>query len=286
MSNSSHQALFPHGLSAGGKLLVYLLISIVLITLDTRFHLLQPIRAAGQTGLLFIEESAQQPWLAWRNMEVFFTRQIQLEQDNQHFRQALVRWQFTQQQLLHLQQENQHLRALLALRTSYPLFSKAADIVGVPRDPFQRTFTVDAGARQGIHLGAAVIDEAGLIGQITQIYPFSSQVTLLTDKNQTISIQIERTGERAILYGDGSTDHAELRYLPNNGDIHIGDRIITSGLDGLYPAGLFVATVQHIDTNSGLAFSTVICHTQGSVDRNRHVLILAPSKPVQAINGS
>lgn len=274
MATHSHQELFPHGLSAGIKLLIYLLLSIALITIDARFHVLKPVRAAASIAVFSLQETMQKPWLAWRNMSAFFTQQSQLLHDNQNLRQQNVSWHLSQQLVSHLEQENQRLRALLALQQRHPQQSHAADIIGIPRDPYERKITVDQGSHQGIRAGSAVIDEAGLIGQVTQVYPLTSEITLLTDKDQSVPIQIKRTGERAILFGDGSNRTATLRYLPNNTDIRAGDLLITSGLDGLYPAGLPVATVTHVDFATNRAFASVICQTLSAVDRNRHVLIL------------
>lgn len=278
MATHSHQDLFPHGLSASAKLLVYLLLSIVLITVDARFHVLKPIRTAASVAVFSLQETVQKPWLGWRKMDAFFTQQNQLLHDNQNLRQQRVLWHLSQQRVNHLEQENQHLRALLALQQHHFPQSHAAEIIGVPRDPYERKITVDQGSQQGIQAGSAVIDEAGLIGQVTRVYPLTSEITLMTDKDQSVPIQINRTGERAILFGDGSNHGATLRYLPNNTDIRVGDLLVTSGLDGLYPAGLPVATVTHVDFASNRAFALVVCQTLGAVDRNRHVLILNTAK--------
>lgn len=278
MATHSHQDLFPHGLSAGAKLLVYLLLSIVLITIDAHFRVLKPVRTAASVAVFSLQETMQKPWLIWRKMDAFFTQQSQLLHDNQNLRSQSVLWHLSQQRVNHLEQENQHLRALLALQQHHPLQSHAAEIIGVPRDPYERKITVDQGSQQGIQAGSAVIDEAGLIGQVTRVYPLTSEITLMTDKDQSVPIQINRTGERAILFGDGSNHGATLRYLPNNTNIRVGDLLMTSGLDGLYPAGLPVATVTHVDFASNRAFALVVCQTLGAVDRNRHVLILNVAK--------
>ncbi len=267
-------ALFPRGLSAGAKLLIYLLISIVVITADTRFHSLNQLRAGASSLLWPIQKAAQTPWLLWRNMGNFFTKQDLLLHENQWLHAQFVRWQWDAQRLNDLEQENRHLRHLLALRARQPATTHAAQIFGVPRDPYLSRITVDQGSQQGIDAGAAVIDETGLIGQVTRVYPLTSEVTLITDKDQSVPIQIQRTGERAILFGTGASHTTELRYLPANTDIRIGDTLVTSGLDGLYPPGVPVARVTHIDAGNSRAFVLIECQPLGAVDRNRQVLIL------------
>jgi rod shape-determining protein MreC len=271
-----HLTLFPHGLSAGAKLLLYLLTSILLITADARFHVLAFLRTTGNTLLYPIQVTAQTPWLVIRQMDTFFTRQQLLLAENKQLHQQAINFQIDAWQLQHVLQENQQLRALLALRNQQSLVSHAAEILSIPRDPYQRQITIDIGSHAGVRAGAIAVDDSGLVGQVTHVYPFTSQIALISDKDETTPVQIQRTGEHAILYGTG--DGIELRYLPNHADIHLGDRLITSGLDGLYPAGLPVATITDSQSNSQ-SFAHINCHQLANIDRHNHILVLIPNVP-------
>lgn len=269
-----HLALFPHGLSAGAKLLIYLVISIILLTLDSHYRALDRVRGGFNLLLVPVEQGVQAPWLAWRTMDAFFVRHAELVQENHALRTQSIAWNLERQHNRQLEQENRTLRALLGLRARLMLPSTSAEIIGIPRDPWRRLFTVDAGSMQGIQGGSAVIDAQGLLGQVTRVYPAASEITLLTDKEQAVPITIARTGQHAILFGTGSDDYLELRYLPHSADIRNGDLLVTSGLDGLYPPGLAVARIQHVNAEADQEFDTVICRPVAAIDRNRQVLII------------
>jgi rod shape-determining protein MreC len=177
--------------------------------------------------------------------------------------------------------ENNRLRALLGAQSRTPLHTQLAEIIGIPRDPYLRLVTLNRGSQQGVTAGTAVIDETGLIGQITQVYPYSSEVTLLTNKDQSVPVMVQRTGQRAVLFGTGIDDTVEIRYLPHSTDVRAGDLITTSGIDGVYPSGLSVARVTQIDLSSSRAFAHIICKPLAAIDRNRLVLIVtSPTTPI------
>lgn len=193
----------------------------------------------------------------------------------------------------HLAAENKRLRALLGMaeRQSVPVV--AAQILSATRDPFSRKVILDRGATHGIVEGQPVIDETGLVGQVTRVLPLSSEATLLTDKNFAVPVEVERNGLRTVLAGAGR-GVLELKFLPANADLEVGDRLITSGLDGIYLPGLPVAVVTQVDRGASAAFARIECAPLAGVERNGPVLILgrldpvsspavepAPSKPVR-----
>jgi rod shape-determining protein MreC len=119
-----------------------------------------------------------------------------------------------------------------------------------------------------------VIDDIGVVGQVTRVFPFTSEVTLLTDKEQAIPVQVVRTGLRSVVYGQGHSGSLDLRFMPVNADIKNGDVLVTSGIDGIYPAGLAVAKVVQVESKSSDAFARIICLPIAGVDRNRQLLVL------------
>jgi rod shape-determining protein MreC len=149
-----------------------------------------------------------------------------------------------------------------------------AEVLYGARDPFSRKLVLDKGLTDDIQAGAAVLDEAGVIGQVTRAYPFLSEVTLITDKNQAVPIQNLRSGLRAIVFGNGREGTLDLRFMPVNADIQVGDTLVSSGIDGVYPAGLPVARVANIERDAALAFARITCTPLGGVDKRGHVLIL------------
>jgi rod shape-determining protein MreC len=206
----------------------------------------------------------------------------------------------------HLESENANLRNLLAMRERLPVQAVAAELLYDARDPFTRKVIIDKGVTHGIKGGMVVMDATGVIGQVTRAYPFLAEVSLLTDKNQAIPVQVVRNGLRAVAYGgsaalpfgaanataattgagvvassvpaqvpDGREARAmELRFLAANADVREGDTLVTSGIDGTYLPGLPVATVAKIEREAGYAFAKIICIPSAGIDRFGQVLVL------------
>ena len=142
------------------------------------------------------------------------------------------------------------------------------------RDPFTQKLFVDKGESAGVLPGQAVIDEAGVVGQVTRVFPSISEVTLVTDKDHAVPVRVERSGVRSVMYGSGTGRLPELRFLAPNAEIQAGDRLVTSGIDGTYPPGLAVAQVVSVERETGQIFARVICTPLAGVDKSPQVLIL------------
>jgi rod shape-determining protein MreC len=134
--------------------------------------------------------------------------------------------------------------------------------------------------RSGVTLGLPVIDNAGVVGQVTRVFPFTSEVTLLTDKEQAIPVQVLRSGLRSVAYGRGQGGLLDLRFVAPNADIQVGDVLVTSGLDGMYPAGLAVAKVIQVENVGQGAFGRVVCQPLAGIDRHRQLLIVMSDQPL------
>ena len=188
-----------------------------------------------------------------------------------------------------LERENARLRALLALRPRVEVKTSSAEILYDAPDPFTRKVVIDRGSHHDVVLGAPVIDENGVLGQVTRVYPLTAEVTLVTDKDHAVPVRVERSGVRSVMYGAGTGRLPELRFLSPNAEIQPGDRLVTSGIDGTYPAGLAVAQVTSVERETGQMFARVTCKPLAGVDASLHVLILGtaaaamprPEEPVE-----
>lgn len=149
-----------------------------------------------------------------------------------------------------------------------------AEIVHLGLDSYSHKIIVNAGKDKHIKAGQAVVDVAGVLGQVTKLYEHTSEVTLLIDQDLSIPVQVERNGLRAIAFGSGRENSINLPYLPANVDIKVGDRLVTSGIDGVYPAGLGVATVERVLTSAGSPFATILATPVAKVHNFRQVLLL------------
>jgi len=150
-----------------------------------------------------------------------------------------------------------------------------AEILYAGRDPFSRKVVIDKGSQNGLQAGQPVIDDVGVIGQVTRVYLLMSEVTLLSDKDQAIPLQVLRNGLRAVAYGGAEGGMLDLRFMAANADIRNGDTLVTSGIDGTYPPGLPVATVARIERDAAYAFARIYLTPTAGTDRYRQVLVLA-----------
>jgi rod shape-determining protein MreC len=164
----------------------------------------------------------------------------------------------------------------LRQRISTP--AQAAQVLYDSADPYTRKVIIDQGSMQGINAGSPVLDASGVLGQVTRVYPLTSEVTLVSDRDQAIPVLNVRTGARAVAFGD-PTAHAnalELRFMATNADVQVGDLLTTSGVDGVYPPGLPVARVDKIDRRVDSAFARIYCTPLAQVEGAMHVMVLQP----------
>ena len=154
-----------------------------------------------------------------------------------------------------------------------------AEILYFPRDPFNHKATLNKGSRHGIQPGQIVVDDKGVIGQITQTYLWSSELTLITDNGHAVPTQTVRSGLRSIVTGTGKNGELDVRYLSINSDIQLDDLLVTSGIDGVYPPGLPVAEIAMIERNPANPFAKITSQPIAGVDQNRQVLILSFMPP-------
>jgi len=168
------------------------------------------------------------------------------------------------------------LRKLLDAREKLPVKSILGEILYEARDPHTRKVILDRGSQHGVELGQPVIDDLGVVGQVTRIFPLTSEVTLLTDKNQAIPVQIVRNGLRSVVSGRGQPNYMDMS-MTANADVKAGDLLVTSGIDGVYPAGLAVAKVVQVESKAVATFETILCTPSAGIDSNKQLLILLVS---------
>jgi rod shape-determining protein MreC len=266
--------LFKQGASARAKVVFFAVIAIALLLADSRLHALKVVRQVVGTALYPLQVAALIPRDAAYMVGDYFSSLRALEKENKRLIQEQVQNAQTLQQAQHLSAENAHLRRLLAANEQLPVKSVMSEILYDARDAFTRKIIVDRGTQQGVTPGQPVIDDIGIVGQVTRVFPFTSEVTLLSDKEQAIPVQVVRTGLRSVAYGQGHSGSLDLRFMPVNADIRNGDILVTSGIDGVYPPGLAVAKVVQVESKSTDAFARIVCQPLAGVDRNRQLLIL------------
>lgn len=266
--------LFKQGASARAKVMIFTLLAIMLLLTDSRFGALAVVRQMIGTILYPLQVVALMPRNAVYMAGGYFSSLTALQKENRSLKSEQVANAQILQQVQHLVSENAQLRKLLEASERLPVKSLMSEILYDARDAFTRKIVLDRGTQHGVMLGQPVIDDSGVVGQVTRVFPFTSEVTLLTDKDQAIPVQVVRSGLRSIAYGQGHSGSLDLRFMPVNADIRNGDILVTSGIDGVYPAGLSVAKVVQVETKSSDAFARIVCQPLAGIDRNRQLLIL------------
>jgi rod shape-determining protein MreC len=266
--------LFKQGASARVKVIVFAFIAICLLIVDARLRTLSTIRTVVGVGLYPLQVAALMPRDALYSVGGYFTSVSHLENENRKLRGQQVQNAQMLQQGQQLLAENAQLRRLLSAAERLPVKSVMSEIMYDTRDAFTRKIVLDRGSRNAVALGQPVIDDIGVVGQVTRVFPFTSEVTLLTDKDHAISVQVLRSGLRSVAYGRGQSGVLDLRFMAANADIRKGDVLVTSGIDGVYPPGLAVATVTQVENKSSDAFAHIVCQPTAGIDRNKQLLVL------------
>ena len=276
---------FKQGTSALTKLIIFSFISMSMMLADQRYNIVQPARWVLSLMIYPVQWLALRPQVAWHDMgDVFEGKQDVL--DNLQAAQAQLLAQSVRTvQLEQLELENRHLRELLELRQRMGTPAVAAEVLYEAGDPFTRKMVLDKGALSGMVQGSPVMDEQGILGQITRVHPLVSEITLVTDREHSIPVLNTRTGARGVAFGEsGGAPLLELRYMATNADIEIDDVLTTSGVDGVYPPGIPVAKVVKVERRADTVFARILCESLARVQGARHVMVLAPVKlPIEPV---
>jgi rod shape-determining protein MreC len=267
---------FKQGPSALSKLTVLSAVAIALMVMDARFKWAEPVRGGVATAIYPLQWLVMQPVKAAGLVSGYFTS-LQTAQNKQiEATEALARQAMRAAQVELLALENQRLRELLGIQQQLTTPSQGAQVLYDAGDPYTRKVMIDRGTTQGVQAGAPVLDGHGVLGQVTRAYPLNAEVTLLTDRSQAISVLNTRTGARSLAYGapGGESGGLELRFIATHADIEVGDLLSTSGVDGVYPPGLPVAKVTHVQRENSAAFARIEAEPVSQPLSALHVLVL------------
>lgn len=276
---------FKHGASAGTRVLLLSTLAVVLMLADVRLKLTEPLRQAVSVVLFPLQWVVMQPvqWLS--SGKDYFQDLHEAQTEAVESRRLMAAMTLKAHEAERLEEENSQLRDLLALRPRLVVETVAAEVMFETPDSYTRRVVLDKGQVAGVLPGSPVMDDLGVLGQVTRVQPFSSEVTLLSDREQAIPVMVARTGARSVAYGDASnlrTDGIELRFMSNDADVQVGDELVTSGVDGVYMAGLPVARVVEVERRSQSPFMRVYCEPKARLDGARHVVVLTPLDALKA----
>ena len=269
---------FSRGPSALARLTFFSLLSIAIMIADHRFQALAFVRLGVSVVLTPIEQTLMLPGKLIQRATMYFADQDRLVAENNALKL----------QVLELTPGHQQAQLIRAERKYFDLLSDAnkrlgdngmvAEIIRDARNPFVRKVIIDKGSSHGLRPGLAVIDSGGVVGQLTALGVLTSEVTLSTEKDQSIPVMGLRSGLRAVAVGNGRDGMIDIPFIPVGADIQAGDALVTSGIDGTYPAGLAVASVTSVDRNPAFQFARVTAKPVAGTDQQRFVKVLTQAE--------
>ncbi len=267
---------FTRGPSPLARVTFFSLVAIVIMIADHRFQALSAVRTTISAVITPIERAIMLPGEVARRVGGYFADQQQLVAQNHALEAKVLELSAAGQQVRLMQSEQGYLEGLRGAQARFGGGGVMAEIVRDARNPAARKVVLDKGTSGGIKAGQAVIDGSGVVGQVTQVGVTSSEVTLTTEKDQSVPVMVVRNGLRAVAVGSGRENLIDVPFIPLGADIQSGDALVTSGIDGTYPAGLAVATVTQVDKNPALPFARVTAQPVGAPDHHRFVMVLTP----------
>lgn len=273
------QPIFKRGPSPLARLAIFAAVSLVLLVADARFRYLETIRSAVSVVLSPVQRAVALPGAAVARVGDFFVTQAALYSENAALKRQSLDSATQLARLRALEEENAQLRRLIGVEPPEGRSTTVAEILYETRDAFTRRVVIDRGTLHDVKVGQAVIDHQGVIGQVTRAFPLIAEVSLITDKSQSVPVQNARSGLRSVTFGLGHDGAMELRFIPVNADIQSGDLLVTSGIDGTYPPGLPVAKVTSIERNAAFAFARILCVPVAGVSSYTRVMVLSDPPP-------
>ena len=274
--------LYGRGPSPGLRFTVFAVISVVLMYYDQHGHWEQRLRYALEAAAYPVQVVVNSPSAGWRALSETFQSRDVLRADNERLRAHERELELQVIREASLEQENAELRQLhAALLPSLIKKSQLAEIISVETDPLRQRVVINKGARDGVSLNQTVVDGTGVLGQVARLGPWSAEVILVTDPEHAIPVQITRNNLRSIAVGSGNSGELLLPYLAINSDVKSGDLLVSSGLGGVFPAGLPVARITGVRRENNQMLAQVRAQPLADVDRDREVILLQfePSHP-------
>ena len=267
-------SLFRHGPSAEVRLFVFVVLAVVLLVLDTRIRVLEPVRQVVSVALYPFQRAVLLPGDAVRTVNDWVNAATLIRQENEALQRQRIELAQLGTHAAQLAAENSQLRRLLGITDTAPQQAVVVQVLYEPPSTFNRRLVFNKGSSSGIAPGMPVIDEGGVVGQIVRVTPMSSELAMVTDEQVSIPVQLLRNGLRLIAFGGNAPGRIEVRYLDADADIREGDVLVTSGVGGLFPPGLPVGKIETVERDSVSGFARAVGQPLAHPERYRHFLVL------------
>ena len=267
-------AFFHRGPSPLARLTFFTIAAVALMIADHRFHALETVRLSLSVFAHPVQQFAAMPGAALGRVGDYFASQERLLRENQELKAKILEQSAAAQEARLLKAEQAHLLSMAPGKSRYSDNGIVAEVLYTARNPFTRKIVVDKGLTHSIQSGMPVIDATGVVGQVTNVGTFTCEVTLVTEKDQSVPVMLVRNGLRAVAVGSGKDGSIDIPFMPSSADVQNGDMFVTSGIDGTYPPGLVVARVTSVEKNAAYVFAKIVARPAAGVDNHRYVMVL------------
>ncbi len=281
LTTTEQELSSSRGTTSGLRLTLICILSLILMVLDHQNQHLVKIREALSVVVYPVQAVINAPFALGRWADETFSTRSRLIDENQGLHQEVLMQGARLQRMIALEAENVRLRALLDSTAKVADRVLIAEIVSVDMNPFRHTILINKGGRDGVYVGQALIDAAGIVGQVTRQQPFAAEAMLVTDADHALPVEIARNQLRTIAMGTGDIDRLALPFLPRNADVQRGDLLVSSGLGRAFPAGYPVGTIVDIRSKTGQPFLEVDAEPSAALNRIREVLLIWRDADVQ-----
>lgn len=271
--------LFKRGTAPGVRLALFALLSVVLMVTDARWTVLEPARQALSMAIYPFQRAVMAPGDLFQYIDTWMNATALVHSEKEALQRQRIELAQLSTHAAQLATENEQLRRLLQVADTVTQPAVAVEVFYEPPNAFNRRLVFNKGATDGIRPGMPVIDEGGVVGQVIRVTPYTAEAALITDDKVSIPVQVLRNGLRLVAFGGHSAAKVEARYLTNEVDLKVGDILITSGIGGLFPAGLPVAEVERIDFDPATGFAVAVAQPLSHPERYRHFLVLLVDEP-------
>lgn len=274
------KTIFASGPSYILRLSFVIAFCVMLLIADSQFNIFSSARVYLNSVVSPIQYIADAPQKlissaseSLTTRQVYMERNASLEKENLHLKADRLL-------LGELQKENEQLRELLNSKKQFKNKRMIAEVMSLRSDPFTHQVLIDKGALDGVYLDQPVINEKGVIGQVSQVGSTTSRVVLIVDASHGIPVRVQRNDAVAIVHGSGAWDKLTVPFVQSNADLKEGDVLVTSGLGGHFPAGYPVATISRFEFQEGELYANVTATPTAELDKSRYLLLLWNEDPL------
>ncbi|MFJ1299859.1 rod shape-determining protein MreC [Pseudomonadota bacterium AL_CKDN230030165-1A_HGKHYDSX7] len=266
--------LFRRGPPAEVRLAVLVLLALALMGVDSQLRILEPVRRAVSVALYPFQRAVMAPRDLVQQVDEWVNAANLIRSENEALQRQRIELAQVATHAVQLAAENSQLRRLLGVTDNVTQSAVVVEVLYEPPNAFHQRLVFNKGSNAGLQPGMPVIDEGGVVGQIVRTTPMTAEAALVTDERVSIPVQVLRNGLRLIAFGSNTPGVIEVRYLAANADIKAGDTIVTSGVGGLFPAGLPVAKVVSVERDTASGFARALSEPLAHPERYRHFLVL------------